>query len=121
MKSNRSILKKSTAILALALVLAVLFPLQACAKETMLEPIGITMTTKASEVKIYVAGSKDVVIDWGDGKKSNLDEGTSLTHTELLEFSHSYSGTTVHNIVITGDVTMLTCRNNQLTTVMLII
>ena len=110
-----NIIRKYTAILALSVVSAAFF-LVACAKETapVEEPIGITMTTKASYVMFYLKGAEDIAIDWGDGKKSNVKD---VNFNERLgyAFSHEYSGKTAHNIVITGNVTKLGCSSRQLT------
>jgi hypothetical protein len=112
---NKCILKKFAAILALTVTTA--FMLVACAKEPK-EPAVITMTTKASELRFSVAGgTKDIAIDWGDGKVSNLKDaiGESEMIPGLFVFAHEYSGATAHHIVITGNVTDLYCAGNGLT------
>ena len=111
---NRDINKTFTAILAMTVITAVLFSLKACAKEE--NPIGIiTMTTKAFEVEFSVVVSGDVAIDWGDGKKSNVNDASFVNEdTGGLTFSHVYSGTTAQNIVITGNVTKLYCAGIEL-------
>ena len=111
---NRDINKKFTAILAMTVIMAVVFPLKACAKEE--NPIGIiTMTTRASKVAFYVAGTGDISIEWGDGKRSSMNDGLYNEISQWFWFSHDYSGITAHNIVITGNVTLLYCQHNQLT------
>ena len=119
---NRSILRKYSAILALAVTLIVALSFEACTQEQKIaeEPTGniITMTTKASEEKYFtitVAGDEDIAIDWGDGKKSNLNDAFRDERAGSLLFSHMYSGTTAKNIVITGNVTRLYCRESELT------
>jgi Leucine-rich repeat (LRR) protein len=111
---NRYIIRKYAVILALAA-----FMLGACAqKPTVEEPTIITMTTKASELRFSVAGgTKDIDIDWGDGKVSNLKDaiGESEMIPGLFVFAHEYSGATAHHIVITGNVTDLYCAGNGLT------
>lgn len=104
--------KKYAAILALTVSVA--FLLTACTKEEI--PTGsITMTTTATQVRIVLSGSDDIVIHWGDGKKSNLNEGTLLNFNEGLEFSHTYSSAAKRTIYITGKVETLKCDNMQLT------
>ncbi len=110
---KRCIFKKCVAILMLTVL--VVFSFEACAKEPQ-EPAVITMTTKATKVSFTVAGKGEITIDWGDGKISNLN---NAIESEMIPgwfvFAHEYSGTTAHSIVITGNVTTLYCRNNQLT------
>ncbi len=109
---NRCILKKCAAILAL--IVSVAFSFVACGKEPK-EPAVITMTTTVSKVWFTVAGTKDVAIDWGDGKKSNVKDATLDGISDWLYFTYDFSDATARNIVITGNVTMLTCRNIGLT------
>jgi hypothetical protein len=113
MKTDRNILRKCA--IMLALIVSGAFLLEACAKEpSPLEEAGrITMTTKASEVIIYVTGAENITIDWGDGKKSNAKDAFSENNS--FTFSHNYSGTTAYNIVITGNIKGLSCSDNQLT------
>ena len=110
---NRSFFKKYSVILAMTATLAVLFLLKACTKEQ--EPIGIiTMTTQASEVRIAGEVIGDISIDWGDGKKSNVNDAYLYDDFKWSVFNHDYSSTTEHNIVISGNVTKLYCRSSQL-------
>jgi len=83
----------------------------------------ITMTTLASEVAlsmVIVLGT-DVLIDWGDGSKSNINDTPYKQDPPYydgkmsLGFFHNYSSTAEHNITITGKVLLLYCANNQLT------
>jgi Leucine-rich repeat (LRR) protein len=109
------------------MIVSTAFLLGACAKEPMPveEPTqppveeltgNITMTTKAAKVNFSVAVTGDCLIDWGDGKKSNLNDATDFDNlTKEFYFSHDYSGTTAHTIVITGNITWLNCRYNGLT------
>ena len=113
---NNSIIRKCTAILALTVSAA--FMLEACAQEQkpVEKPTGITMTTKASEVYISVAGAKDIVIDWGDGKKSNMNDGSFAEAFGTFNFFQDFSGTTTaRNIVITGNIEQLIVSGNELT------
>ena len=107
---KNSMTKKHSAILALTVLAAFLF--EACDKEPAPET-GITMTTRASAVHFWVKGADGIAIDWGDGKVSINDPDFD----EVLgySFSHEYSGANAHNIVITGNVTMLGCSSSQLT------
>ena len=114
---KNSIIRKYSVTLAMIVVLALVLPLKACAKEQMLveEPDGIiTMTTKASEVWLFiVVGSKeDFSVDWGDGKQSSVNDAVYYKESELFVFTREYSGATAHNIVITGNVTQLSCGGN---------
>ena len=83
----------------------------------------ITMTTQASEVSFWIhieLGTDNLVIDWGDGEKSNL--GNALWHDpyyyyhlDEYMFFHSYSGASEHRITIAGDnMVSLNCNWNQL-------
>ena len=110
---KNSIIRKSFAILALSV--AVALPLVACTKEEP-EPTGIIiMTTKAVKAAFYVVVTGDITINWGDGKVSNLNDGIFHDLSNWFWFGHEYSGTTAHNIVITGYVSLLYCQNNELT------
>jgi len=114
---NRSILRKYSATLAMIVVLAAALPLVACAKEPAENGI-ITMTTQAREVRIAIKlakGADNLTINWGDGKESNISDALFNEDFERFVFTHEYSGTTVHNILITGKVTYLNCAGSQLT------
>ena len=111
---NRSIFKKCSAILAMTIILAVSFPLKACAKEE--NPTGIiTMTTTVREVWFTAVGTKDITIDWGDGKKSNVNDAEYFEDSDMFVFRHDYSGETTHSIVINGNITWFTCASIGLT------
>jgi hypothetical protein len=92
------------------------FTLKACNNNQVDYPEGsIIMTTTAKELRIALSGSDDIAIHWGDGKKSNLNEGILLNFDEGLEFSHTYSSAAKRTIYITGKVETLKCDNMQLT------
>ena len=139
MTKIRCILRKFATTLIMVAAWALLLPLAACTKEPS-ENGMITMTTKASEVSFTVAGAEDIVIDWGDGKKSNVSDASFLDERSgSFGFSHTFSGNkSEHRITITGDniesfisvggneltsldvsrstkLTFLECRWNQLT------
>ena len=123
MKTN-SMNRKYSSILVLTVVLAVLFPLEGCAKELMTEeePAGITMTTREPNVyfQIGIAGAdnyRDLTIAWGDGEESKFtDAASSNSESGAFFFSHSYSGSSEHRIItITGEnIERLDCRGSQL-------
>ena len=114
MKNYKSIAKKGIALWVLTVLLT--FTLKACGKDKVEFPeASIIMTTTAKELRIVLSGSDDIVIHWGDGKKSNLNEGILLNFDEGLEFSHSYSSAAKRTIYITGKVETLNCSNMQLT------
>ncbi len=114
MKNHKSILNKGIALWVLTVLLA--FNLKACNNNQVDYPEGsIIMTTTAKELRIVLSGSDDIQIHWGDGKKSNLNEGILLNFDEGLEFSHKYSSAAKRTIYITGKVETLHCNNMQLT------
>jgi hypothetical protein len=77
MKTNRPVLRKCATMLAL--IVSDAFLLEACAKEPADELTGrIIMTTKDAKVQFGVAGTGYIIIDWGDGKKSNLNDTSSF-------------------------------------------
>lgn len=114
MKSD-NILKKSISILTM--IVLVTFSFKACNKEDY--PIGsIKLTTAASQVRLVIETTKksdNLSINWGDGKMSNLNEAIMDDISDWLYFSHEYSDNTARNIIITGNIKMLICSNNQLT------
>ena len=77
----------------------------------------MTMTTASDNVKIFMMGTDELTIDWGDGSAIEthifeLDERLLVSSTN----SHSYSGTSSHTITITGkNITRLHCVSNRLT------
>ena len=114
MENYRTMVKKDIALWGLTVLLT--FTLKACGKDKMEFPEGsIIMTTTAKELRIVLSGSDDIQIHWGDGKKSNLNEGTLLNFDEGLEFSHAYPSSAKRTIYITGKVETLRCDNMQLT------
>ena len=105
---NRCILRKYFTKLAMIIVLAVVLPLVACVKESEAPTGNITMTAKGSKVSFSVEGARDITVNWGDGKQSNVDDATVELSGDFT-FSHVFSGTTDRSIVITGNVTKLSC------------
>ncbi len=113
MRNERS--KSKTRSLVWVLTVLFTFSLTACNNNQVDYPEGsIIMTTTAKELRIVLSGSDDIQIHWGDGKKSNLNEGILLNFDEGLEFSHSYSSAAKRTIYITGKVETLNCNNMQL-------
>ena len=111
-----NIIKKFSTILAMTVVTTVLFSIKACTKELPTEGLGvITMTTMASEVSFFVAGARDIAIDWGDGRRSSVNDASLDENSGNFRFSQDFSGETARNIVITGNVTRLDCARSQLT------
>jgi hypothetical protein len=114
MKSNGSILKKGIALWVMTVLLT--FTLKACGREKVEFPEGsIIITTTAKELRIALSGSDDIAIHWGDGKKSNLNEGDPLDLPGGYVISHTYSSNAKRTIYITGKVETLHCVNMQLT------
>jgi len=115
---NRRILRKYSATLVMAVLLAAALSHVACVKEPA-ENGMITMTTRASIVNIAIKLAKNadnLTIVWGDGKESNVNDAIHEMLPGWFVYTHEYSGTTEHNIVVTGNVTGLDCRGgNQLT------
>ena len=88
------------------------------------QPAVMTMTTEQSgDVSIYMAGSGEFTIDWGDG--SEIETKTLQDSTHLFgiwmyyayhNYTHRYSGDSVHTITVTGgNVTHLGCPKLKLT------
>ena len=83
----------------------------------------ITMTTENGNVKIYMAGSGALTIDWGDG--TDQETHTLLEHNNdwfdrewnyQFAYTHDYSDVSSHTITITGkNITHLGCGGNELT------
>ena len=90
----------------------------ACSKnddEPIIEPgpNQMTMTTQQSNVAILMRGYGTMTIDWGD--KTEI-ETYSLIASVAQTYTHTYSGSTIHTIIITGDnITFLECPDNGLT------
>jgi hypothetical protein len=110
---RKSILRKCA--IMLAVIVSGAFLLEACAKEPMEGTGIITMTTKVSKVAFFVSGTGDISVDWGDGKISNMKDGIFYAEMDWFLFNHDYSGEIAHNIVITGNVTLLYCQDIELT------
>ncbi len=115
MKNHKSILKKGIALWVMTVLLA--FSLKACNNNKSEYPEGsIIMTTRATELWITVSGADNIVIHWGNGKKSNLNEGDPLDFPGGYRYSHTYSSAAKRTVYITGKVETLRCDNMQLTT-----
>jgi len=76
----------------------------------------MTMTTSSDNVKIRLAGSGTVTIDWGDGSEiitSTLKEYKSRWWHKR-EFSFKYANASSRTITITGEsITHLGCNGNK--------
>jgi Leucine-rich repeat (LRR) protein len=72
----------------------------------------ITMITAKSEVKLGMAGTDSITIDWGDG---TTPETFMLFISAALEYGHQYLSDDEHTITITGNITEFECRDNKLT------
>jgi len=78
----------------------------------------MTMTTSSNNVKILLAGSGAVTIDWGDG--SEIITGTLKEYNARwwykTEYSYNYTNDSSHTITITGEnITHIRCDGNHLT------
>ncbi len=118
MKSGKCIFKKSVSVLTLTIMLA--FSLKACSKDEY--PSGtIALTTAKSEVGFTIRIPKDsrnLTIDWGDGKKSNVNDASwdeIAYDSHVFRFLHDYSDTTKRTIVVSGAITHFNCRRMQVT------
>lgn len=100
--------------------------IKACGKDKVEFPSGtITLTTAKSEVGFTIRIPKDsrnLTIDWGDGKKSNVNDASwDLVASDMygndfhhFSFVNDYSNTTKRTIVISGSITGLNCRNMEI-------
>lgn len=81
---------------------------------------GITMTsTKSGEVSFLIAGSGTMIINWGNGKKSEThtlsDYDDDFLSTHRYSHTYAYYDTTRRTITIRGkNITHLNCIENQL-------
>ena len=95
----------------------------------------MTMTTNSNELKIFIAGSGSISIDWGDGTPVEthtlfeynendwnivysvpLNGDLSVYKGRTYAYYHCYSDISSHKIVITdGNITHLACEDIQLT------
>jgi len=72
----------------------------------------MTMTTapKTEKVKIGLAGSGNITIDWGDGKSENY-----TFSSDYLWIEHTYSDGSAHTITIIGkNIKEMDCSSNNL-------
>ena len=125
MKNYKSIAKKGIALWVMTVLLT--FTLKACNKDKVELPIGtITLTTAKSEVGFTIRIPKDsqnLTIDWGDGKKSNVNDASwDIVASDIqgndfheFRFVKDYSNTTKRTIVISGPIIGLNCRDEQIT------
>jgi len=102
--------RKTSYIIVVSIFLSAV--VTSCKKEKDEEKV-MTMTTSVSgDVKILLAGTGSVTIDWGDGSAKDTKELANVN----TEFIHNYSVSNTRTIRIYGDnITGLNCRNNQLT------
>ena len=82
------------------------------------DKIIMNMTTNSDNVEIYMAGSGIITIDWGDGSESKIhslkDYERRFPYFSEYEYSHRYSDTSFHKIIIIGgNITHLDCRYHQ--------
>jgi len=114
MKNHKSILKKGITLWVMTVL--VTFSLTACGKEEY--PSGtITLNTAKDRVGFVIRtdqNSRNLSVDWGDGKKSNVDDAI-IDEFEQIWFIHEYSDITNRTIIITGVITHLNCNDNDLT------
>ena len=78
----------------------------------------MTMTTapKTQEVKILLSGSGRANIDWGDGSIDKIANINSFPEASHSEYSHNYSDTFSHIIILTGtNIRGIICDENHLT------
>ncbi|MFW6326864.1 MAG: hypothetical protein ACOC2F_00985 [Bacteroidota bacterium] len=122
MKNHRSNLKKGITLWVMTVLLT--FTLKACGKDNVEFPTGtITLTTTKSEVGLIISTPKDsrnITIDWGDGKKSHVndainDEEVGGWDWHQYRFFHNYTDTTERTIVVSGTITTFNCRGMQVT------
>ena len=98
MKNYKSIAKKGIALWVMTVLLTL--TLKACGKDKVEIPIGtITLTTAKSEVGFIIRvpkDSKNITIDWGDGKKSNISDASwdvvaaDIKSTNSLHYQKDY-------------------------------
>ncbi|TVQ09757.1 MAG: hypothetical protein EA361_14890 [Bacteroidetes bacterium] len=120
MKNYKIIAKKGIALWVMTVILT--FTLKACGKDKMEFPTGtITLTTAKSEVSFTLRipiDARDLTIDWGDGKKSNISDASwdaTIADNRGVHYTYEYSDNTEHTITITGQIMEFDCRNMQIT------
>ena len=84
--------------------------------------VKMTFTLIAKEkVTIYLAGTGVATFDWGDGASGQTFQLSSYNNfwdTKNQAYSHTYSTTSVCNIVITGEnITHIRCEGFELTSI----
>jgi len=74
----------------------------------------VIIKTSSKEVWIGVGGSRDIVIDWGDGKTSSIQNDGKLLDWDWggKSFTHTYNNSSPRTIVITGyNINVLSCKD----------
>ncbi len=120
MENHKSILKKGITLWVMTVFLT--FTLKACGKDKVEFPTGtITLTTAKSEVSLTLripVDARDITIDWGDGKKSNINDASwdaTIDDNRGVHYTYEYSNNTEHTIIITAQILELDCRDMQIT------
>ncbi len=120
MKNYKCIAKKGIALWVMTVLLT--FSLKACGKDKEEIPTGtITLTTAKSEVSFTLripVDSRNLTIDWGDGKKSNISDASwdaTIDDNRGVHYTYEYSNNTEHTITITGQILEFDCRDMQIT------
>lgn len=110
MTNRLNFLKRAARFMAVAL--CALSALYSCSDDdSVTDPAKITMVANSETVNIYLSGSGEASINWGDGSKL---EAFNMSTDEYR--NHIYSGTFAHTIRIYGEnITILYCSGNQLT------
>ena len=78
----------------------------------------MAMTTENTRMMIYLSGSGDAVINWGDGtvEQEMLLEYDKERKGDDFSFIHDYRENSAHTIKITGEnITHLFCLGMELT------
>jgi len=76
-------------------------------------PNQMIMTTKQSTVNVSLIGPGEVTIDWGDN--TEIENSTLLQGIVYQTFTHNYSVSSIHTIIITGkNITRMKCFYNEL-------
>lgn len=78
----------------------------------------ITMTTKKTEVTVWIYGTGRAQISWGDGKSETFEFEGSKDFWGYYQnrIKYTYSDSSAHTITIEGDfISSLNCTDNDLT------